>query len=74
MMHSESVVWCTDSRNEAENRLGNRTTALEIQVMKVSGKKAEFLQTEGHQLKRSIRLLGDEMPNVWEFKCVGPAV
>ena len=68
IMYEDDVTLCSDSRREVEERLEMWTGALERRGMKVSRKKTGYLNAGIGTQDGSIKLGGEDVPRVKEFK------
>ncbi|KAK3548924.1 hypothetical protein QTP70_021691 [Hemibagrus guttatus] len=74
MMFADDIVICSESREQVEENLERWRFALERRGMKVSGSKTEYMCVNEREGSGTVRLQGEEVKKVQEFKCLGSTV
>ncbi|KAK3510265.1 hypothetical protein QTP70_032584 [Hemibagrus guttatus] len=74
MMFADDIVICSESREQVEENLERWRFALERRGMKVSRSKTEYMCVNGREGSGTVRLQGEEVKNVQEFKYLGSTV
>ncbi|KAK3506762.1 hypothetical protein QTP70_023935 [Hemibagrus guttatus] len=74
MMFAEDIVICSESREKVEENLERWRFALERRGMKVSRSKTEYMCVNEREGSGTVRLQGEEVKKVQEFKYLGSTV
>ncbi|KAK3514117.1 hypothetical protein QTP70_005116 [Hemibagrus guttatus] len=74
MMFADDIVICSESREQVEENLERWRFALERRGMKVSRSKTEFMCVNEREGSGTVRLQGEEVKKVQEFKYLGSTV
>ncbi|KAK3569694.1 hypothetical protein QTP86_002609 [Hemibagrus guttatus] len=74
MMFADDIVICSESREQVEVNLERWRFALERRGMKVSRSKTEYMCVNEREGSGTVRLQGEEVKKVQEFKYLGPTV
>ncbi|KAK3527837.1 hypothetical protein QTP86_006927 [Hemibagrus guttatus] len=74
MMFADDIVICSESREQVEENLERWRFALERRGMKVSRSKTEYMCVNGREGSGTVRLQGEEVKKVQEFKYLGSTV
>ncbi|KAK3515097.1 hypothetical protein QTP70_006858 [Hemibagrus guttatus] len=74
MMFADDIVICSESREQVEENLERWRIALERRGMKVSGSKTEYMCVNEREGSGTVRLQGEEVKKVQEFKYLGSTV
>ncbi|KAK3540061.1 hypothetical protein QTP70_025379 [Hemibagrus guttatus] len=74
MMFADDIVICSESREQVEENLERWRFALERRGMKVSGSKTEYMCVNKREGSGTVRLQGEEVKKVQEFKYLGSTV
>ncbi|KAK3568074.1 hypothetical protein QTP86_029710 [Hemibagrus guttatus] len=74
MMFADGIVICSESREQVEENLERWRFALERRGMKVSGSKTEYMCVNEREGSGTVRLQGEEVKKVQEFKYLGSTV
>ncbi|KAK3538494.1 hypothetical protein QTP86_006194 [Hemibagrus guttatus] len=74
MMFADDIVICSESREQVEENLERWRFALERRGMKVSCSKTEYMCVNEREGSGTVRLQGDEVKKVQEFKYLGSTV
>ncbi|KAK3552013.1 hypothetical protein QTP70_031599 [Hemibagrus guttatus] len=74
MMFADDIVICSESREQVEENLERWRFALERRGMKVSRSKTEHMCVNEREGSGTVRLQGEEMKKVQEFKYLGSTV
>ncbi|KAK3536377.1 hypothetical protein QTP86_008861 [Hemibagrus guttatus] len=74
MMFADDIVICSKSREQAEENLERWRFALERRGMKVSCSKTEYMCVNEREGSGTVRLQGEEVKKVQEFKYLGSTV
>ncbi|KAK3574478.1 hypothetical protein QTP86_008076 [Hemibagrus guttatus] len=74
MMFADDIVICSESRKQLEENLERWRFALERRGMKVSGSKTEYMCVNEREGSGTVRLQGEEVKKVQEFKYLGSTV
>ncbi|KAK3549335.1 hypothetical protein QTP70_034565 [Hemibagrus guttatus] len=74
MMFADDIVICSESREQVEENLERWRFALERRGMKVSHSKTEYMCVNEKEGSGTVRLQGEEVKKVQEFKYLGSTV
>ncbi|KAK3560204.1 hypothetical protein QTP86_000674 [Hemibagrus guttatus] len=74
MMFADDIVICSESREQVEENLKRWRFALERRGMKVSRSKTEYMCVTEREGSGTVRLQGEEVKKVQEFKYLGSTV
>ncbi|KAK3522776.1 hypothetical protein QTP86_034275, partial [Hemibagrus guttatus] len=74
MMFADDIVICSESREQMEQNLERWRFALERRGMKVSRSKTEYMCVNEREGSGTVRLQGEEVKKVQEFKYLGSTV
>ncbi|KAK3521544.1 hypothetical protein QTP70_012332 [Hemibagrus guttatus] len=74
MMFADDIVICSESREQVEENLERWRFALERRGMKDSRSKTEYMCVNERQGSGTVRLKGEEVKKVQEFKYLGSTV
>ncbi|KAK3548355.1 hypothetical protein QTP70_010717, partial [Hemibagrus guttatus] len=74
MMFADDIVICSENREQVEENLERWRFALERRGMKVSRSKTEYMCVNERQGSGTVRLQGEEVKKVQEFKYLGSTV
>ncbi|KAK3553431.1 hypothetical protein QTP70_003591 [Hemibagrus guttatus] len=74
MMFADDIVICSESREQVEENLERWRFALERRGMKVSRSKTKYMCVNEREGSGTVRLQGEEVKKVQEFKYLGSAV
>ncbi|KAK3548706.1 hypothetical protein QTP70_017262 [Hemibagrus guttatus] len=74
MMFADDIVICSESREQVEENLERWRFALERRAMKVSRSKTEYMCVNEREGSGTVRLQGEEVKKVQEFKYLGSTV
>ncbi|KAK3545522.1 hypothetical protein QTP70_007766 [Hemibagrus guttatus] len=74
MMFADDIVMCSESREQVEENLERWRFALERRGMKVSRSKNEYMCVNEREGSGTVRLQGEEVKKVQEFKYLGSTV
>ncbi|KAK3565044.1 hypothetical protein QTP86_032471, partial [Hemibagrus guttatus] len=74
MMFADDIVICSESREQVEENLERWRFALERRGMKVSHSKIEYMCVNEREGSGTVRLQGEEVKKVQEFKYLGSTV
>ncbi|KAK3532141.1 hypothetical protein QTP86_008594 [Hemibagrus guttatus] len=74
MMFADDIVICSESREQVEENLERWRFALERRGMKVSRSKPEYMCVNEREGSGRVRLQGEEVKKVQEFKYLGSTV
>ncbi|KAK3515072.1 hypothetical protein QTP70_006038 [Hemibagrus guttatus] len=74
MMFADDIVICSESREQVEESLERWRFALERRGMKVSRSKTEYMCVNEREGSGAVRLQGEEVKKVQEFKHLGSTV
>ncbi|KAK3554950.1 hypothetical protein QTP86_001869 [Hemibagrus guttatus] len=74
MMFADDIVICSESREQVEENLERWRFALERRGMKVSRGKTEYMCVNEREGSGTVRLQGEEVKKVQEFKYLGSTV
>ncbi|KAK3530875.1 hypothetical protein QTP70_003621 [Hemibagrus guttatus] len=74
MMFADDIVICSESREQVEENLERWRFALERRGMKVSRSKTEYMCVNEREGSGTVRLQGEEVKKVQEFKYLGSTV
>ncbi|KAK3549947.1 hypothetical protein QTP86_016866 [Hemibagrus guttatus] len=74
MMFADDIVICSESREQVEENLERWRFALERRGMKVNCSKTEYMCVNEREGSGTVRLQGEEVKKVQEFKYLGSTV
>ena len=74
MMFADDIVICSESREQVEEKLERWRFALERRGMKVSRSKTEYMCVNEREPSGRVRLQGEEIKKVEDFKYLGSTV
>ncbi|KAK3548082.1 hypothetical protein QTP70_004512 [Hemibagrus guttatus] len=74
IMFADDIVICSESREQVEENLERWRFALERRGMKVSRSKTEYMCVNEMEGSETVRLQGEEVKKVQEFKYLGSTV
>ncbi|KAK3523572.1 hypothetical protein QTP70_002481 [Hemibagrus guttatus] len=74
MMFADDIVICSESREQVEENLERWRFALERRGMKVSRSKTEYMCVNEREGSGTVRIQGEEVKKVQEFKYLGSTV
>ncbi|KAK3555213.1 hypothetical protein QTP86_010465 [Hemibagrus guttatus] len=74
MMFADDIVICSESREQVEENLERWRFALKRRGMKVSRSKTEYMCVNEREGSGTVRLQGEEVKKVQEFKYLGSTV
>ncbi|KAK3509028.1 hypothetical protein QTP70_018534, partial [Hemibagrus guttatus] len=74
MMFADDIVICSENREQVEENLERWRFALERRGMKVSRSKTEYMCVNEREGSGTVRLQGEEVKKVQEFKYLGSTV
>ncbi|KAK3545034.1 hypothetical protein QTP86_033232 [Hemibagrus guttatus] len=74
MMFADDIVICSESREQVEENLERWRFSLERRGMKVSRSKTEYMCVNEREGSGTVRLQGEEVKKVQEFKYLGSTV
>ncbi|KAK3557751.1 hypothetical protein QTP86_000296 [Hemibagrus guttatus] len=74
MMFADDIVICSESREQVEENLERWRFALERRGMKVSHSKTEYMCVNEREGSGTVRLQGEEVKKLQEFKYLGSTV
>ncbi|KAK3539601.1 hypothetical protein QTP70_010244 [Hemibagrus guttatus] len=74
MMFADDIVICSESREQVEENLERWRSELERRGMKVSRSKTEYMCVNEREGSGTVRLQGEEVKKVQEFKYLGSTV
>ncbi|MCJ8730703.1 hypothetical protein PDJAM_G00187500 [Pangasius djambal] len=74
MMFADDIVICSESRKQVEENLERWSFAVERRGMKVSRSKTEYVCVNEREGSGTVRLQGEEVKKVQEFKYLGSTV
>ncbi|MCJ8739626.1 hypothetical protein PDJAM_G00049200 [Pangasius djambal] len=74
MLFADDIVICSESREQVEENLERWRFALERRGMKVSRRKTEYMCVNEREGSGTVRLQGEEVKKVQEFKYLGSTV
>ncbi|KAK3561816.1 hypothetical protein QTP86_014395, partial [Hemibagrus guttatus] len=74
MMFADDIVICSESREQVEENLERWRFALERRGMKVSRSKTEYMCVNEREGSGTVRLQGEEVKKVQQFKYLGSTV
>ncbi|KAK3557993.1 hypothetical protein QTP86_005618 [Hemibagrus guttatus] len=74
MMFADDIVVCSESREQVEENLERWRFALERRGMKVSCSKTEYMCVNEREGSGTVRLQGEELKKVQDFKFLGSTV
>ncbi|KAK3530003.1 hypothetical protein QTP86_009393 [Hemibagrus guttatus] len=74
MMFADDIVICSESREQVEENLERWRFELERRRMKVSRSKTEYMCVNEREGSGTVRLQGEEVKKVQEFKYLGSTV
>ncbi|KAK3506379.1 hypothetical protein QTP70_017251 [Hemibagrus guttatus] len=74
LMFADDIVICSESREQVEENLERWRFALERRGIKVSRSKTEYMCVNEREVSGTVRLQGEEVKKVQEFKYLGSTV
>ena len=74
MMFADDIVICSDSKEWLEQKLERWRYALERRGMKVNRRKTEYMCVNERQVKGTVKMQGEEVAKVEDFKYLGSTV
>ncbi|KAK3509784.1 hypothetical protein QTP70_010750 [Hemibagrus guttatus] len=74
MMFADDIVICSESREQVEENLERWRFALQRRGMKVSRSKTEYMCVNEREGSGTVRLQGEEVKKIQEFKYLGSTV
>ncbi|KAK3540824.1 hypothetical protein QTP86_002367 [Hemibagrus guttatus] len=74
MMFADDIVICSESREQGDENLERWKFALERRGMKVSRSKTEYMCVNEREGSGTVRLQGEEVKKIQEFKYLGSTV
>ncbi|KAK3568596.1 hypothetical protein QTP86_010286 [Hemibagrus guttatus] len=74
MMFADDIVFCSESREQVEENLERWRFALERRGVKVSRSKTEYMCVNEREGSGTVRIQGEEVKKVQEFKYLGSTV
>ncbi|KAK3564856.1 hypothetical protein QTP86_030433 [Hemibagrus guttatus] len=74
MMFADDIVICSENRDQGEENLERWRFALERRGMKISRSKTEYMCVNEREGSGTVRLQGEEVKKVQEFKYLGSTV
>ena len=74
MMFADYIVICRESKERVEEKLENWRYALERRGMKVNRRKTEYMCVNERQVKGTVKMQGEEVAKVEDFKYLGSTV
>ena len=74
MMFADDIVICSESKNRVEEKLESWRYALERRGMKVNRRKTEYMCVNKRQVNGTVKMQGEEVTKVEDFKYMGPTV
>ncbi|KAK3544853.1 hypothetical protein QTP86_027527, partial [Hemibagrus guttatus] len=74
MMFADDIVICSESREQVEENMERWRFTLERRGMKVSRSKTEYMCVNEREGRGTVRLQGEEVKKVQEFKYLGSTV
>ena len=74
MMFADDIVICSESKERLEQKLESWIYALERRGMKVNRRKTEYMCVNERQVKGTVKMQGEEVAKVEDFKYLGSTV
>ena len=74
MMFADDIVICSESEERVEEKLESWRYALERRGMKVNRRKREYMSVNERQVKGTVKMQGEEVAKVEDFKYLGSTV
>ena len=74
MMFADDIVICSESKEWLEQKLESWRYALERRGMKVNRRKTEYMCVNERQVKGTVKMQGEEVAKVEDFKYLGSTV
>ena len=74
MMFADDIVICSESKEWVEEKLESWRYALERRGMKVNRRKTEYMCVNERQVKGTVKMQGEEVAKVEDFKYLGSTV
>ena len=74
MMFADDIVICSESKERVEEKLESWIYALERRGMKVNSRKTEYVCVNERQVKGTVKMQGEEVAKVEDFKDLGSTV
>ena len=74
MMFADDIVICSESKEWLEQKLESWRYALERRGMKVNRRKTEYMCVNERQVKGTVKMQGEEVAKVEDFKYLGSIV
>ena len=74
MMFADDIVICSESKERLEQKLESWRYALERRGMKVNRRKTEYMCVNERQVKGTVKMQGEEVAKVEDFKYLGSTV
>ena len=74
MMFADDIVICSESKERVEEKLESWRYALERRGMKVNRRKTEYMCVNEKQVKGTVKMQGEEVAKVVDFKYLGSTV
>ena len=74
MMFADDIVICSESKEWLEQKLESWRYALERRGMKVNRRKTEYMCVNERQVKDTVKIQGEEVAKVEDFKYLGSTV
>ena len=74
MMFADDIVICSQSKERVEEKLESWRYALERRGMKVNRRKTEHMCVNERQVNGTVKMQGEEVVNVEDFKYLGSTV
>ena len=74
MMFADDIVICSESKERVEEKLESWRYALERRGMKVNRRKTEYMCVNERQVKGTVKMQGEEVAKVEDFKYLGSTV
>ena len=68
MMFEDDIVICSESKERVEEKLDSWIYALERRGMKVNRRKTEYMCVNERQVKSTVKIQGEEVVKVEDFK------
>ena len=74
MMFAHDIVICSESKERLEEKLESWRYALERRGMKLNRRKTEYMCVNERQVKGTVKMQGEEVAKVEDFKYLGSTV
>ena len=71
---ADDIVICSESKERLEHKLESWRYALERRGMKVNRRKTEYMCVNERQVKGTVKMQGEEVAKVEDFKYLGSTV